>query len=235
MINESQQALLFKEGKFVSQLGSGRHRFWGRSLDIVVFDIRQSSLLVGGQEVTTLDGASIRLSVIVTCNIVDPLALYRKLPVDSAYTAVVANAASWPINNEVQIQVRDWIGTRPLQEVLDNRTSLGAAILEPVQAVALMYGIQVESTRLLDFNLTGSLKSAQADVIKAELEGKAAMQRARNEAATLRSLINSAKLTQDHPGLLELRILASGQKPRVTFMVGHPEGNKQVAAEESSE
>lgn len=190
---------------------------------------------IGGQDVMTIDGASIRLSMVVHCSIADPLMLYKKMPVDSTYGPVTSGAANWPIHHEVQIQIREWVAPKTLQEVMDNRADFDKAVLEPVKLVGREHGIEVENVRLLDFNITGSLKSAHADVLKAELEGKAAMQRARNEAATLRSLVNSAKLTQDHPGLLELRILAAGQKPRVTFMVGQPEVAKQTLAEESSE
>lgn len=235
LVYENQQALFFKNGKYVRTVGPGRHFFMRGNENIVLFDLRESNVMIGGQEMSTADGASIRLSMVVNCNIVDPLVLHQKLPIDRSFSAITPHVANWPIHHEVQIQTREWIGSRPLQEVLDNRALLAPTIFESVKTVAKGYGIEISSIRLLDFNLVGSLKSAQADVLKAELEGKAAMQRARNEAATLRSLVNSARLTQEHPGLLELRILASGQKPRVTFMVGQPEVAKQVLTEESSE
>lgn len=36
----------------------------------------------------------------------------------------------------------------------------------------------------------------------------------------MRSLLNTARLTREHPGLLELRVLTSGTRPRVSFVVG---------------
>ncbi|MCG9894947.1 MAG: hypothetical protein MH204_05685, partial [Fimbriimonadaceae bacterium] len=77
----------------------------------------------------------------------------------------------------------------------------------------------IEEVSLLDFSPQGGLRAAMNDLLKSELEGQAALARARNEAATLRSLINTARLTREHPGLLELRILAAGGKPRVSFVV----------------
>jgi hypothetical protein len=36
----------------------------------------------------------------------------------------------------------------------------------------------------------------------------------------MRNLLNTARLVREHPGLLELRVLSSGQRPRVTFVLG---------------
>lgn len=85
---------------------------------------------------------------------------------------------------------------------------------------ALRYQVQVA---LLEFGFTGNLKAAYTDVLKAELEGKAALTRARNVASTMRSLINTAGLVRENPGLLELRVLTAGQRPRVHFTVGAPQ------------
>jgi hypothetical protein len=71
----------------------------------------------------------------------------------------------------------------------------------------------------MEFNLVGSMRTAYANLLATEIEGKTALAKARNEAATMRSLLNTARLVREHPGLLELRVLASGQKPRVSFVV----------------
>jgi len=73
---------------------------------------------------------------------------------------------------------------------------------------------------VLDLSASGSLKSAMAERLRVQIEGEIALARARNEAATMRNLLNTARLVRQHPGLLELRVLSSGQKPKVTFVVG---------------
>jgi hypothetical protein len=51
----------------------------------------------------------------------------------------------------------------------------------------------------------------------------------------MRSLLNTARLVREHPGLLELRVLSAGQKPRVTFVVNNPVGNDRLVASDGAE
>jgi hypothetical protein len=40
----------------------------------------------------------------------------------------------------------------------------------------------------------------------------------------MRSLINTSRLVRENPGLLELRILTAGQRPRVNINLAPPTG-----------
>jgi regulator of protease activity HflC (stomatin/prohibitin superfamily) len=53
----------------------------------------------------------------------------------------------------------------------------------------------------------GALKEMFAQVAKAKQEGQAALERARGEAASLRSLANAAKMLETNPKLMNLRLL----------------------------
>ena len=71
-----------------------------------------------------------------------------------------------------------------------------------------------------DVILPGELRRAYADTALARQRGLAELERARAEAATLRSLANTAKLLEERPGLLKLRTLQvaarDGTKLRLT-------------------
>ena len=53
----------------------------------------------------------------------------------------------------------------------------------------------------------GELKNIFAQVVNARKEGLAALERARGESAPLRNLANTAKLLENNPALLQLRLL----------------------------
>jgi regulator of protease activity HflC (stomatin/prohibitin superfamily) len=115
--------------------------------------------------------------------------------------------------------MRDWVLARTLDEVMDQREELGDALLPLLVDHSENSGVKVLGVSVMEFNLVGSMRTAYANLLATEIEGKTALAKARNEAATMRSLLNTARLVREHPGLLELRVLASGQKPRVSFVV----------------
>ena len=61
--------------------------------------------------------------------------------------------------------------------------------------------------------LPGDLRRAYAETILARQRGRADLERARAEAATLRSLANTARLLDEHPALLRLRALQVAEAP----------------------
>jgi hypothetical protein len=112
---------------------------------------------------------------------------------------------------------------------------MAADLLPVVAEGAKAIGIEVEFVQALDVSMVGTLRNAYSDLVKAQIEGEASLARARNEASTMRSLLNTARLVRDHPGLLELRVLSTGQKPKVTFVVGGQSGKSPILADETEE
>ena len=55
----------------------------------------------------------------------------------------------------------------------------------------------------------GELKRIFAQEVKARKEAMAVLEKTRGETAAVRNLANAAKLVQDNPGLLQLRMLQS--------------------------
>jgi hypothetical protein len=67
------------------------------------------------------------------------------------------------------------------------------------------------------------LKEVFAQVVSAKKEGLAALEKARGETAALRHLANAAKVLEDNPNLMQLRVVqAIGQAPGSTLVLGMP-------------
>src|SRR5262249_10211862 len=69
-----------------------------------------------------------------------------------------------------------------------------------------------------------------AQVVKAQKEGQAALERARGETAALRNLANAARTMEENPTLLQLRALQTlADSPGNTLVLGLPNGAVPVA------
>ena len=234
-IYEHEAGLRYRKGKLVGVVGAGQYWYWSNTHEFVVIDMRPRAKIVGGQEVMARDGATLKVSMLLNYRVADAK-LYResgggKSGRTEAYGWQEPSPVVEPdehLHHATQILLREWAAPLSLQEALDARGDLAGAFAEPLGATAAGLGLAVDSVQLLDFGIAGNLRAAHADQLKAELEGQASLQRARNEAATMRSLLNTARLVREHPGLLELRVLTGGQKPRVHLTVTPREGQAAV-------
>src|SRR4051794_11878538 len=72
LVPEGYVGLLYHKGKFVEVLQIGRHIRWGRHYTVDAQDIRKTSLLVAGQDVLSADNVGLKLSLLMTYQLVDP-------------------------------------------------------------------------------------------------------------------------------------------------------------------
>lgn len=234
VIYDHEQALHFRDGRLVGVLGAGAYRFFGLRDRIVRVAVGPDWTYVGGQEVATSDGAPVKVSLAVLCEVTDLEACYRasgrRVELALEWVASVPlpldGVAVW-----AKAQLRLWASERTLDEAMEQRESLAEHLLPTLQDAAKSVGLHCREVVLMEFVVAGNVRSAYTELLRAELEGRAAMARARNEAATTRSLLNTARLVRENPGLLELRVLTSGQRPRVNFVVGPPPTDQTAPSE----
>jgi regulator of protease activity HflC (stomatin/prohibitin superfamily) len=247
-VYEHEVGLRFSNGKLLGEAGPGRYTLLGSGNEIHTFDTRPSTTMIGGQEVMTQDGGTLKVSLTLTQRLLNARAYYL-----AGGSLIGANQPAWMrgaaaymgeimgnddeprLKAKAQVLIREWITPRTLTQVLGERAMLVDAIREPLQEVARETGLEIIELELLELSISGNIRAAHADLLKAQLEGQSALQRARNEAATMRSLLNTARLVRDHPGLLELRALTNGQKPRVSVVINHAASNEPTATPEPNE
>jgi hypothetical protein len=123
------------------------------------------------------------------------------------------------VTTDFEVALFKWVSGRTLEAVMAGYQNVGTELKEQLQAGYLAKGIELGSVDVLDFTLSGPLRQAMSELLKVDIDAKVALGRARAEAATMRSLLNTARLVREHPKLLEIRMLATGQKPKVTFLV----------------
>jgi regulator of protease activity HflC (stomatin/prohibitin superfamily) len=194
VVQQWQQALLFRRGALLETLGPGAHRRWRRGYTIATVDTRPSVLMVPTQEVPTADGVTVKITVAGSIRVVDPV----------AYVTATQDAMG-ALYLAVQIALRAVVASTSVEQLLGERGGIGTALRAAITGTDEL-GVAIERIECKDIVLPSELKRAQAEVLLARAEGQAALERARGETAALRSLANAARLAADTPALLQLRL-----------------------------
>lgn len=82
-------------------------------------------------------------------------------------------------------------------------------LLAEVKDAAAALGIEVQSVDIKDVMYPAEIRKIYSEVVRAQKEGQAALERARGEQAALRSLANATRILENNPALMNLRILQS--------------------------
>lgn len=192
-----QTGLHFRNGRFVGLVEPGKHRFWGRGHQVIVQDKRIGELVVSGQEVVTSDSATVKLTAVAQWKIADPAKFH-----------LATEDARQALYTQVQMAMRRVFGGIELDELIARTADFGKALLAETKEQALAeLGIDVLRIELRDLMLSGDLKTAYAGVLTARKTAQAQQEKARGDAAAMRTFANAARVYQDNPELIRLRYL----------------------------
>lgn len=190
--------LLFTNGRLGETLPPGVHAFWraGRELRVDWVDMRLLALDVSGQEILTRDKVSLRVNLTAGYRITDVLEAFARhaKPAEFVY-------------RELQFGLRAAVGTRTLDELLENKHLLDEIVMAHVRKAVIGMGMEVVSLGVKDIILPGEMKTLLAKVVEAEKAAQANVIRRREETAATRSLLNTAKVMEDNPVALRLKEL----------------------------
>lgn len=211
VIYDYERGLLFDQGKFVRELGPGYYNFWWTTKrKIYVYDLRKETILVASQEIANSEGIPVRISLAAEVYIED-VRKYHESSADAYQSFYV----------DLQIVMREIVASRTLDELFAEKQTLGPELSEVSASAAAKYGIRVGSVKVRDITVSGEIKKAYAEVLKARKQSEAMLERARGESAALRNLANAARLVNEQPALLQLRALqAISESPGSTLVFG---------------
>lgn len=191
-------ALLYVDGKVTRLLEAGSYAFWkfGRNIAVELVDLRLQVMEVTGQEILTRDKVSLRLNLAATWRYTDVLKAHAQLakPAEQMY-------------RELQFGLRAAVGTRTLDELLENKTVIDEVVSAHVRAKLSALGLELDGVGVKDIVLPGEMKTILAQVVEAGKAAEANVIRRREETAATRSLLNTAKVMEDNPVALRLKEL----------------------------
>jgi regulator of protease activity HflC (stomatin/prohibitin superfamily) len=182
-------------------------------------DIRPEFVTIPGQDVVSADGVTVKISLAAEYEVADPHQAINK----------TANYRS-ALYLTLQMALRELVTTEKIDDLMQNRATIGKKLLESSVAKAKEYGLNLKLVDVKDVMFAGEMKRAYAQVVKAQKEGQAALERARGESAALRNLANAARIMDDNPNLLQLRALqAFAESPGNTMVFGLPNSSIPIS------
>jgi len=196
-------AVLYVDGKVYGLLQPGLHAYWraNRELRAEIVDLRMQVLDVAGQEILTRDKVALRVNLTAGYRISDVLVAYARQakPLDYLY-------------KELQFGLRAAVGTRSLDELLEDKGVIDAVVDAHIRRRVEGFGLEVDSVGVKDIILPGDMKAILTKVVEAEKAAQANVIRRREETAATRSLLNTAKVMEDSPIALRLKELETLEK-----------------------
>lgn len=191
-----EKGLLYIDGALQKEVSAGIYNFWKNSkkIEILKVDMRTQQMDVAGQELLTKDKASIRINLSAQYEVVD---IYKAIAESKDYTK--------QLYVMIQLAIREYVGQYSLDELLLNKTQANTFIMDSVSASAKSLGIKLLHAGIKDIILPGDVKSIMNQVLIAEKKAQANVIMRREETASTRSLMNTAKLMQDNEMLYKLK------------------------------
>jgi hypothetical protein len=195
-VQSFEKALLFVDGHYAGALAPGMHYWWKNSIPIQVakVDVRRQQMEINGQEILTRDKAALRINAWAQYAVVD------------MEKAVVHNK-EWDKQLYVsfQLALREYIAGFSFDELLEKKEAIAPFILERVAAKAEALGVEVAGFGIRDIILPGDVKEIMNGVLVAEKKAQANVIMRREETASTRSLLNTAKLMEENTMLWKLK------------------------------
>jgi regulator of protease activity HflC (stomatin/prohibitin superfamily) len=202
-VPESNVGLLKVDGKLVAQLSPGKTAYWrfNRDIQVELVDTRLQALEVAGQEILTRDKVSLRINLNANWQFNDVELAFQRLAKPAEY-----------IYRELQFALRAAVGTRSLDELLEDKQVIDQVVNQHLQEKLQGFGVRVLSVGVKDIVLPGEMKTLLAQVVEAEKSAQANVIRRREETNATRSMLNTARVMENNPIALRLKELETLEK-----------------------
>ena len=197
-VAEYQKARVYFNRKPECVLDAGTYYFWnnGIRVDVDYIDTRLTQMNVTGQEILTADKVSVRVNLAVNYRVAD----YEKIFTDvDDYVEQIHVAA--------QLALREYIGKYKLDEILERKEEMSNFIFGKLKAKEGDFFVEIKEAGVKDIILPGEIRDIMNTVLVAEKRAQANVITRREEVASTRSLLNTAKLMDENKTLYKLKEL----------------------------
>lgn len=217
-INE--KGLLFADGKFREMLEPGNYFFWKNNTTIQVInqDTRMLNMELAGQEILTKDKAQLRINFHVQYRVSDIMkALLENKEFEKQLYIMV------------QLALREFIGKLTFDELMESKEEIAGKVLAIAGKKAEILGVSITDCGLKDIILPGDVREIMNQVLIAEKKAQATIITRREETASTKSLLNTARLMEDNVMLCKLKEMEYVEKIAEKIHTISLSGGSQVA------
>ena len=157
---------------------------------------KMKELEISGQEILTADRVGIRLNLTATYRIADPRRLVETI-----------KGVENQLYTRIQLIVREYIGRYRLDEILEQKEAIAGFLAQRMREEQEQYCVEVQTIGIKDIILPGEIRDIMNTVLIAEKRAQANVITRREEVASTRSLLNTAKLMEENKTLYKLKEL----------------------------
>lgn len=196
-VPDQSKGILYYDNVVQKVLESGRYYFFNGPVNVSVriIDLRQQQLDMTGQEIMTEDKVTLRINFVCHYKITDPLkTIGIKNFEDQIYIIM-------------QLILREYVGCLKLDELLVKKQEIGAFVLDKLKEKSHDFGVEFVFAGVKDIILPGDIKDILNTVLVAEKKAQANVITRREEVASTRSLLNTARLMEENKTLYRLKEL----------------------------
>jgi regulator of protease activity HflC (stomatin/prohibitin superfamily) len=192
-----EKGMLYYNNVLQTTLEPGRYFFWRGPIQVAVqkVDLRQQQLDMTGQEIMTEDKITLRLNFVCQYKVIDPLKVLE------------VNSFQEQLYIVLQLILREYVGSIKLDDLLLKKQEIGSFILEKLRERSASFGVEFIFVGVKDIILPGDIKEILNTVLIAEKKAQANVITRREEIASTRSLLNTAKLMEENQTLFRLKEL----------------------------
>lgn len=198
-VADHEAARLYYNNKLQKLLSPGRYRFWrasGIAVSCDTVDMRLQQVDLPSQEMLTRDKVTVRFNFVCSYRIADPVKIESEI---GSYQVQLYTAA--------QLALREYVGEHTLDEILENKKSMSAHLSEQLKKAGEGLYLDVSEASVKDIILPGEIRDIMNSVLAAEKQAQASVITRREEVASTRSLLNTAKLMEENRTLYRLKEL----------------------------
>ena len=197
-VSEHEKALLYIDKKLEGVLSAGTYYFWrtARKVETAFVDMRMRQMDVTGQEILTADKVTLRINFVLRYRITDCVKAVSEI--ESLYEQMHVSA---------QLALREFVGKYRLDELLESRDELSRFVYERLKQKENELFIEITDAGVKDIILPGEIREIMNTVLVAEKRAQANVITRREEVASTRSLLNTARLMDENETLYKLKEL----------------------------
>jgi len=195
-VESYEKGILLINGKIEKTLDKGIYYFWKNptAISVIKTDLRQQQMEIPGQEILTKDKAALRINF---------FARYKTVDIDKAL--IENKDFEKQLYVLVQLAIREYVGMNTLDELLERKEAVSEAIKTSISEKAAVLGVEIGDCGIRDIILPGEVKEIMNQVLVAEKRAQANIVTRREETASTRSLLNTAKLMEENAMLFKLK------------------------------
>ena len=202
-VAEYQKARLYFDRKLEQILDAGVYYFWKTStkIDVQYVDTRLTQMDITGQEILTADKVSLRINFVLHYRVTDYVKILTEIDNFEEQMHVAA-----------QMALREYVGQYKLDEILENKAQLSAFVFDKLKTKEKDLFVDILDAGIKDIILPGEIRDIMNTVLVAEKRAQANVITRREEVASTRSLLNTAKLMEENQTLYKLKELEYAER-----------------------